>query len=69
MSGPLFQELERRLEERGMILKKGTLMDATLVEAQVCRPSLEEGRGARSSHDPDAKLKPRWDLHLWGDED
>ena len=30
-----------------MVLKKGTLMDATLVEARVRRPSLKEGRGQR----------------------
>ena len=54
LSAELFEELGRQLEERGMFLKQGTLMDATLVEAQVRRPSLEEGRGAGSDLDPDA---------------
>ena len=54
LSAELFEELGRQLDERGVVLKQGTLMDATLVEAQVRRPSLEEGRGARSVHDPDA---------------
>ena len=37
-----------------MMVKEGTLMDATLVEAQVRRPPLSAGRGAKSSTDPDA---------------
>ena len=37
-----------------MILKEGTLMDATLVEAQVRRPPVSAGRGAKSPTDPDA---------------
>ena len=44
--------VERQLRERGVVLKKGTLMDATLVEARVRRPSLKEGRGAKSPTDP-----------------
>ena len=44
--------VERQLRERGVVLKKGTLMDATLGEARVRRPSLKEGRGAKSPTDP-----------------
>ena len=47
--------MERQLRERGVVLKKGTLMDATLVEAQVRRPSLKERRGAKSPTDLDAE--------------
>ena len=54
LSRKLFEELEGQLEQRGLILKTGTLMDATLVEAQVRRPPISAGRGARSSTDPDA---------------
>ena len=50
----LFEELESQLDARGLILKEGTLMDATLVEAQVRRPPISVGRGAKSSTDPDA---------------
>ena len=50
----LFQELGRQLEQRGLVLKAGTLMDATVVEAQVRRPPMSAGRGARSPVDPDA---------------
>lgn len=39
VSGQLFEELGRQLDEKGMILKQGTLLDATVVESQVRRPS------------------------------
>ena len=48
LSAQLFAELERQLEEQWMVLKRGTLMDATLVQAQVRRPPLHKGRGAKS---------------------
>ena len=54
VSERLFEELERQMEHRGLVLKKGTLMDATIVEAQVRRPSMSEGRGAKNRLDPDA---------------
>lgn len=50
----LFKEVGRQLEERGLVVKKGTLMDATLVEAQAHRPSVSAGPGVRSTIDPDA---------------
>lgn len=54
LSERLFEELSLQLDERGMIVKEGTLMDATLVESQVRRPPVSKGRGARSEKDPDA---------------
>ncbi len=54
LSEELFKELEVQLDKRGLVLKEGTLMDATLVEAQVRRPPLAAGRGAKSATDPDA---------------
>ena len=53
ISETLFKELEAQLDERGLVLKEGTLMDATLVKAHVRRPSTA-GRGAKSPADPDA---------------
>ena len=50
----LFAEIERQFDEKGMLLKEGTLMDATIVAAQVRRPPKEKGRGAKSELDPDA---------------
>ena len=46
----LFDELDRQLEKAGVILKRGTRLDATLIEA-VSRP----GTAERVSRDPDAR--------------
>ena len=53
LSESLFKELETQLDEMGLILKEGTLMEATLVEAQVRRPAASAGLGAKSPTDPD----------------
>jgi IS5 family transposase len=39
----LFAELNRQLDVKGLMLKAGTLIDATLVEAAVARPPRREG--------------------------
>lgn len=52
LDGPLFEEIERQLEARGLLVKRGTLMDATLVEAAVKKPP--SPAGSRSKTDPDA---------------
>ena len=54
LSARLFQELGRQLEAQGLVLKQGTLMDATLMEAQVKKPPMGAGPGAKSPTDPDA---------------
>ena len=46
----LFDELDRQSEKAGVILKRGTMLDATLIEA-VSRP----GTAERVSRDPDAR--------------
>lgn len=38
----LFGEFDKQLEQNGMILKRGTMVDATLVEAATARPNREE---------------------------
>jgi IS5 family transposase len=48
----LFEEIERQLGSRGLLVKAGTLMDATLVEAAVKKPG--SPAGSKSSTDPDA---------------
>jgi len=53
----LFEEVGRQLEDRGLVLKQGTLIDATLVEAQAARPQKEAG--GRSEVDPDADWTKR----------
>jgi transposase, IS5 family len=49
----LFAALDRQLEAAGLILKKGVLIDATLIEAARARPSGPRG-GVQSGGDPDA---------------
>ncbi len=48
----LFEEIERQLGSKGLLVKTGTLMDATLVEAAVKKPSAPAG--SKSATDPDA---------------
>lgn len=48
----LFDEVGRQLEARGLLLKSGTLMDATVVAAAVSKPG--SPAGSRSKTDPEA---------------
>lgn len=48
----LFAEVNRQLEARGLMVKTGTLVDATLIEARARPPRAKEG--TVSSVDPDA---------------
>jgi IS5 family transposase len=52
LDAALFAEVERQLQARRLILKRGTLMDATVVSAAVKKPPAPAGRG--SDTDPDA---------------
>jgi IS5 family transposase len=54
LAAPLFAELTGQLEARGLILKKGTMIDASLVAAAVPGP-----RPAKPSRDPDARVSAR----------
>lgn len=47
----LFAEFDRQLEAAGMILKRGTMLDATLIEAATARP---RGGADAPRRDPDA---------------
>jgi len=49
-----FEEIARQLDAAGLVLRKGTLMDATLVSAASRAPSYKAGAGARSAREPDA---------------
>ncbi len=52
LSAPLFTELAAQLDAQGLVLKQGTLLDATLVAAQVRRPprlALARGRSWRQA--------------------
>lgn len=50
----LFAELDRQLEKAGLILKRGTMLDATLIETVSAPPS-----GGTPAHDPDARFTKR----------
>ncbi len=50
----LFAELDRQLENAGLILKRGTMLDATLIETVSAPPS-----GDKPSADPDARITKR----------
>ncbi|HWT50999.1 MAG TPA: IS5 family transposase [Caulobacter sp.] len=51
----LFVELDRQLEGAGLMLKSGTLLDATLIETAAGRPSGE----TKPARDPDAAFAKR----------
>jgi transposase, IS5 family len=50
----LFAGLDRQLEAAGLILKRGTMLDATLIDAVSAPP-----KGERPSRDPDARFTKR----------
>jgi len=50
----ILAEVNRQLEAQRLMVKRGTLVDATLVEAAVAKPGMGDGAGARSPLDPDA---------------
>lgn len=50
----LVAELTRQLDDKGMFLKQGTLIDASIVESAARRPRMKEGKISRT--DPDARF-------------
>src|SRR3954451_23525754 len=52
LAGRLLAEVDRQLDARGLILRRGTLIDATILEAAVRPPG--GGAGEVSPHDPQA---------------
>jgi IS5 family transposase len=50
----LFAELDRQLDAAGLILRKGTLLDATIIETTATRPPLGSDRS--KAQDPDARF-------------
>jgi IS5 family transposase len=52
LGGRLFAAITGQLEAKGLVVRQGTLIDATLVEAAVKKP--DGPGGTRSSTDPDA---------------
>ena len=64
LSQALFDEVNRQLEARGVILKSGTLIDASLVAASVARPP--HGASEVSARDPDASFTRRGGQSMFG---
>lgn len=50
----LFAELDRQLDAAGLILRKGTMLDATIIETTATRPPL--GSDKSKAQDPDARF-------------
>ncbi len=63
----LFNELTRQLEGRGLIVKKGTLVDATVIEAAPKRPNQnEDGTAGKSLKDHEADWTKKSGKYLFG---
>ena len=63
----LFDELNRQLERRGLFVKKGTLIDATVIEAAPKKPPQnEDGTAGKSAVDPDADWTKKAGRYLFG---
>jgi IS5 family transposase len=71
-----FAEVNRQLEGKGLVLKKGTLMDATIVAAAHNPPPREAGMGATHPREPGADWTNKngksffgYKLHIGMDEE
>lgn len=51
---PLFAEMQRQLEGHGVLVKRGTLIDASLMQAAARRPRMDEAKTSKT--DPDARF-------------
>ena len=60
----LLAELNRQLDAKGLVLKAGTLIDATLLEAAAARPPVSEGKV--STKDPEAGFTRRGQTSVFG---
>ena len=60
----LFDEVNRQLEGKGLMVKKGTLVDASIIEASVRRPSMKEGEVSKV--DPDATFTSKHGKSYFG---
>jgi transposase, IS5 family len=60
----LFAGLDRQLAAKGLFVKAGTLLDASLIEADVKRPPMDHGEV--SERDPDAGFTRRGQRSFFG---
>lgn len=61
----LFEEINRQLDAKGLIVRRGTMIDATLVTAQAAAPG-PRAADRRSAVDPDADWTRRGAKHHFG---
>jgi IS5 family transposase len=61
----LFAELDRQLEKAGVTVRRGTMLDATLIAA-VSAPGSSGPGGDRASRDPDARFGGRKGSQVFG---
>ena len=55
LDAPLFNELSQQIEKRGLVIRQGTLIDASILQADVEKPKPKsDGKGGISKNDPDA---------------
>ncbi len=64
LSEKLLAEVNRQLDAQGLIVKRGTLVDATIIAAAVKRPPFEEGQV--NPRDPDASFTIKNDKTYFG---
>ena len=57
----LFAELDKQLDKAGLILRRGTMLDATVIETSAARP-----RDGQEPSDPDARYVFRKDRSRYG---
>lgn len=63
----LFRELDLQLESRGLIIKKGTLVDAPVIEAAPKKPNQNaDGNAGKSPLDPEADWTKKGGRYLFG---
>lgn len=63
----LFAELNHQLQARGLIVKKGTLIDATVIEAAPKKPlHNEDGSTGKSKEDPEATWTKKGSKYVFG---
>jgi IS5 family transposase len=60
LAEPLFAEITAQIEAKNMVIRSGTIIDATAVEAAAAEPPRQKG-GGRSAVDPDARWMKRPD--------
>lgn len=61
-----FVEITRQLEAQGLVLKQGTLMDASIIKAKHNPPSREAGLGAKHEKEPGADWTYRRGRSMFG---